>query len=181
MTLFLRYFCFLTSLLVLIDCLPFEDRLNLTRYFGKKTPAFHRNSICGYAGCPTGRPDTLNVHIVAHTHLDVGWLKTVDQYYYGLRTDIQRAGVQYIFDSVIQSLLRDPARRFIIVETAFFWKWWIKQPDMVRIAVIDLVESGKRLMRDDHKICVRSCVLNYNVYVPSCPQLQKITYYRRSG
>ncbi len=33
--------------------------------------------------------DVLNVHIVAHTHDDVGWLKTIDQYYYGSNQNIQ--------------------------------------------------------------------------------------------
>ena len=30
------------------------------------------------------------------------------------RNDIQRAGVQYIIDSVVQALLKDPARRYIV-------------------------------------------------------------------
>lgn len=31
----------------------------------------------------------LNVHLVAHSHDDVGWLKTIDQYYVGSKNSIQ--------------------------------------------------------------------------------------------
>lgn len=51
-------------------------------YFCIATPIKSSNG-CGYDACNLGDPTKLNVHIVAHTHDDVGWLKTVDQYYYG--------------------------------------------------------------------------------------------------
>ena len=35
--------------------------------------------------CPATSPTMLNVHLVPHTHDDVGWLKTVDQYFYGCK------------------------------------------------------------------------------------------------
>ncbi|KAI3876350.1 hypothetical protein MKX03_032948, partial [Papaver bracteatum] len=31
----------------------------------------------------------LNVHLVLHSHDDVGWLKTIDQYYVGSNNSIQ--------------------------------------------------------------------------------------------
>ncbi|XP_050306367.1 lysosomal alpha-mannosidase-like [Anthonomus grandis grandis] len=103
-------------------------------------PGYHN---CGYQSCHALKEGFINVHIVPHTHDDVGWLKTVDQYYYGSNTNTQRAGVQYILDNVIESLTRNKERRFIYVETAFFWKWWIKQHDIVKSRVRKLVNNGQ--------------------------------------
>ncbi|CAH1794207.1 unnamed protein product [Owenia fusiformis] len=100
-------------------------------------------SKCGYESCNLGKPDVLNVHLVPHTHDDVGWLKTVDQYYYGAKENIQRAGVEYILDSVVDELLKDPNKRFIYVEIAFFYRWWNQQTDARRHNVKRLVNEGR--------------------------------------
>ncbi|XP_063148563.1 lysosomal alpha-mannosidase [Candoia aspera] len=98
---------------------------------------------CGYQSCPVTKPDMLNVHLIPHTHDDVGWLKTVDQYFFGVRNDIQHAGVQYILDSVIPQLLADPSKRFIYVEVAFFAHWWGLQTEAMRQSVQQLVAEGR--------------------------------------
>lgn len=56
---------------------------------------------------------------------------------------IQKAGVQYIIDSVVQALLLDPAKRFIYVESAFFTKWWREQDDKLKEQVKMLVNEGR--------------------------------------
>lgn len=98
---------------------------------------------CGYESCNPVKDGMINVHLVPHTHDDVGWLKTVDQYYYGDKNDIQNAGVQYILDSVIQQLLADKNKRFIYVEVAFFARWWRQQHDSMRHTVKGLVNQGR--------------------------------------
>ncbi|UXI16369.1 Mite allergen Der p7 [Sarcoptes scabiei] len=98
---------------------------------------------CGYSKCPTLDSRKINVHLIPHTHDDVGWLKTVDQYYYGSRNEIQNAGVQYILDTVVEELIMNKDRRFIYVETAFFWKWWLEQDNRTRSIVNELVQSGQ--------------------------------------
>lgn len=109
-------------------------------------PWFNKNIKevkCGYKSCNPVKDGFINVHIVPHTHDDVGWLKTVDQYYYGSNTATQKAGVQYILDTVVDSLRKSEDRRFIYVETAFFWKWWTQQSESVQEEVKNFVNTGR--------------------------------------
>ena len=50
--------------------------------------------------------------------------------------------MQYIIDSAIQSLLDNPDRRFIYVEMAFFWRWWVEQTEDMQNTVKQLVNTG---------------------------------------
>ncbi|KAF7495939.1 Lysosomal alpha-mannosidase [Sarcoptes scabiei] len=98
---------------------------------------------CDLSQCHPTKDGMINVHLVPHTHDDVGWLKTVDQYYYGVNNYVQKAGVQYILDTVVEELIRDKKRRFIYVETAFFWKWWQEQNQETKDIVKELVRTGQ--------------------------------------
>ncbi|XP_006393801.2 probable alpha-mannosidase At5g66150 isoform X1 [Eutrema salsugineum] len=88
-------------------------------------------------------PGKLNVHLVPHSHDDVGWLKTVDQYYVGSNNSIQKACVRNVLDSVVDSLRRDPNRKFVFAEMAFFTRWWEEQSPETKEQVRRLVRSGQ--------------------------------------
>ncbi|KAI3633115.1 hypothetical protein MIR68_009190 [Amoeboaphelidium protococcarum] len=105
------------------------------------------------------RPDTevLTVHLVAHSHQDVGWLRTKDQYY--------EERVKHIYNNVLDCLIESyesnsgidelskrahPLRKFIIVEQAFFQRWfkevsrekqdWVKR--FLREEILEFVNGG---------------------------------------
>lgn len=64
-----------------------------------------------------------------------------------VQNDVQHAGVQYILDSVILSLLMEPTRRFIYVEIAFFSRWWQQQTNATQEVVRNLVRQGEPVLR----------------------------------
>jgi lysosomal alpha-mannosidase len=81
--------------------------------------------------------------MVHHTHDDVGWLKTVDEYFSGVNNNIQRVEVMLILDSVIRELLADERKRFSYVEMKFFSMWWENQTDALKDEVRRLVHEGR--------------------------------------
>jgi alpha-mannosidase len=91
----------------------------------------------------TAASKKIQIHIVPHSHDDAGWLKTVDQYYYGLRQDIQPAGVQYTLDTILMSLSSDRHRRFTFAEMAFFERWWNQQDEDTQSTVKEFVKEGR--------------------------------------
>ncbi|XP_057661508.1 lysosomal alpha-mannosidase-like [Diorhabda carinulata] len=100
-------------------------------------------STCALKACQNVDPKKINVHLIPHSHDDVGWLKTVEDYFYGEHNDIQNIGVQYVLDSILQALDQDASRRYIQVETAYFWKWWKLQSDDKRQRFKNFVENGR--------------------------------------
>jgi lysosomal alpha-mannosidase len=96
-----------------------------------------------YGHCNLGKEGFINVHLVSHTHDDVGWLKTVDQYFYGSNAGKQEATVQYVLDSVVDELAKDPTKRFVYVEIAYFWRWWNEQSESTKQLVRTLVDERR--------------------------------------
>ncbi|KAL4481724.1 hypothetical protein ABPG74_007813 [Tetrahymena malaccensis] len=85
----------------------------------------------------------LYIHLIPHSHDDVGWLKTVDQYYYGSENLVQKGGVQYTIDSVVDELLKNSTRKFVQVETAYLYRWWKDSPQNRRDLYTQLVNNGQ--------------------------------------
>ena len=53
----------------------------------------------------------INVHLVPHSHDDVGWRKTVEEYYTGSTRGIGNGCVSCIINTVTEELDKDPDRR----------------------------------------------------------------------
>jgi len=66
---------------------------------------------------------------------DVGWLKTIDEYY--------EQEVRQIYNTVVEELDKRADRKFIIVEMAFFTMWWAEATQAQRDLVFKYVEQKK--------------------------------------
>lgn len=81
--------------------------------------------------------------MIPHSHDDVGWLKTVNQYFDGSHRDIQFTNVGVELSAIMEALKSNPERTFSEVEMKFFTMWWDKQSETTKQSVRDLVKSGQ--------------------------------------
>ena len=89
--------------------------------------------VLGDASPPPYGGDLLNIHIVAHTHDDTGYLMTTDEYYIEI--------IQFIFDTMVPSLTTNKERKFSYVEMAYFQRWWSEIDDKLKNQTLALLRS----------------------------------------
>ena len=75
----------------------------------------------------------LRVFVVPHSHCDPGWIKTFDKYF--------QTQTKKIITSVVESLMKDPKRRFIWAEISYFEWWWREQEAQTKENVRKLLKS----------------------------------------
>ena len=90
------------------------------------------------------------LHIVPHSHDDVGWRVTLDQYFDGSQKGVQWTNVDQTISSVVEALLQNPKRKFVQVEVKFFKMWWDEQTEstknntrfLVKNKQLELINGG---------------------------------------
>jgi alpha-mannosidase len=84
---------------------------------------------------PLPESELIHVHLVCHSHDDVGWQSPPEGYY--------QQRVRDIITSVVQALKDRPDRRFSQTEIYYFERWWNEQNDTVKEDVKRLVAGGQ--------------------------------------
>ncbi|XP_069832515.1 epididymis-specific alpha-mannosidase [Dendropsophus ebraccatus] len=89
-------------------------------------------SLCGAVTCT----DPLHVYVIPHSHMDVGWVYTVQE--------SMHAYAANVYTTVVEELMKAEHRRFIVVEQEFFRLWWdTVAGELQKQQVHELVQEGR--------------------------------------
>ncbi|KAE9549642.1 hypothetical protein FO519_007149 [Halicephalobus sp. NKZ332] len=81
--------------------------------------------------------------MITHTHDDLGWIITVDEYYSRLKPKMLPVGVESIYNTVLIELERDPSKRFSFAETGFLTRWVESHDEYDNARLKKLIENGQ--------------------------------------
>ncbi|XP_050359941.1 lysosomal alpha-mannosidase-like [Nymphalis io] len=114
------------------------------------TPLPQLGEKCGYDSCPAVKNGWINVHIVPHSHAELGYMNTFDRHYTGIDDfyDKSNLNMRKILDSTISELWADENRKFTLSdsELPYFFHWWSRRHDTVRRMVYELIRQGRLMI-----------------------------------
>ncbi|PON76014.1 Glycoside hydrolase [Trema orientale] len=79
--------------------------------------------------------EKLKIFVVPHSHNDPGWKLTVEEYY-------ERQS-RHILDTIVDTLSKDPRRKFIWEEMSYLERWWRDASDSKKESFVNLVKNGQ--------------------------------------
>ncbi|CAF1239524.1 unnamed protein product [Rotaria sordida] len=138
-----------------------------------------KSKNCAYQNCPKLREDVINVHVICHTHLDPGWLNSVDGYFFGIQHNLnqQKEGQAYrhvmpsvltIFNNVVSALLENAQRRFVMVEMSFIWRWWKRLDEDYKKIIRKLFNDGRIDIAGGSWVSNDEAVSHYSAMIDQC-------------
>ncbi|XP_056411076.1 epididymis-specific alpha-mannosidase [Hyla sarda] len=89
-------------------------------------------ALCGAVTCA----DPIHVFVIPHSHMDVGWVYTVQE--------SMHAYAANVYTTVVDELMKAEHRRFIVVEQEFFRLWWdTVAGELKKQQVHQLIQEGR--------------------------------------
>ncbi|CAF4942856.1 unnamed protein product [Pieris macdunnoughi] len=117
------------------------------------TPLKELGEACGYDACPKLSEDRINVHIVPHSHAELGFSKYFDDYWTGgdfdatveLPIAATMDNMKMVLDATITELWANDERKFTLSdsELPYFFYWWARRDGTVRRMVYQLLRQGR--------------------------------------
>ncbi|XP_078394553.1 epididymis-specific alpha-mannosidase isoform X1 [Cetorhinus maximus] len=84
----------------------------------------------------SGKQDGIQAFVIAHSHMDVGWVYTVEE--------SMHAYAANVYTTVVEELVKGKQHKFIVVEQEFFRLWWDKvATDTQKDQVHKLLDEGR--------------------------------------
>ncbi|KAG6438617.1 hypothetical protein O3G_MSEX000095 [Manduca sexta] len=109
------------------------------------TPLRQNGEACGYESCPPHKEGMINVHIVPHTHGELGYSATFHQHYTGTDDFYTNTNINMkrILDFTISELWAHEERKFTFSDMPYFFHWWANRDGTVRRMVYQLLRQGR--------------------------------------
>ena len=99
----------------------------------------------------------INIHVIPHTHMDPGWLKTPEEYY-------SEEAIEEIFNTVLNELTEDKNKTFVMNELYYFKIWYSSRNEEEKMKFKKLLQEKRiEFVSGSYVINDEATPLYYNI------------------